>query len=136
MTFPREQVSDLLARCHRRCSVCHRFGGVKIETDHIQPKERGGDDTIDNAIPVCFERHAEIQSYNDRDPRDRKCLPEGLRRHRDQWLKICGEHPDVLVSASRASDVGPLQALIDELEFHARVATKADLPDQGCTFDD
>ena len=134
MTFPRDQVSDLLARCHRRCCICHRFCGVKIETDHIKPREQGGDDSIDNAIPVCFECHAEIHSYNDKHPRGRKFLPEELRLHRDQWLEICANRPDVLVSATSASDVGPLQALIDELEFNAKVAAKADSTDQGCTF--
>jgi acetyl-CoA carboxylase carboxyltransferase component len=44
------------------------------------------------------------------------------------------EHPDVLVSAAQASDVGPLQALIDELEFNAKVAAKADSAEQGCAF--
>ena len=78
MTFPRDQVSELLARRHRRCCVCHRFCGVKIETDHIKPKEQGGGDSIENAIPVCFECHAEIHSYNDKHPRGRKFLPEDL----------------------------------------------------------
>ena len=76
MAFDRDQVSNLLARCHRRCCICHRFCGVKIETDHIEPKEQGGDDSIENAIPVCFECHAEIHSYNDKHPRGRKFLPE------------------------------------------------------------
>ena len=136
MTFPRDQVSELLARCHRRCCVCHRFCGVKIETDHIKPMAQGGEDSIENAIPVCFECHAEIHSYNDMHPRGRKFLPEELRLHRDQWLKVCADRPDVLLSATRTSDVGPLQALIDELEFNAKVAAKADSMDQGCTFHD
>lgn len=134
MVFPRDQVSELLARCHRRCCICHRFCGVKMETDHILPKEQGGDDTIENAIPVCFECHAEIHSYNDKHPRGRKFLPEELRRHKEQWLKICAERPDVLVLASRVSDVGPLQALIDELELNAKIATRARSRDQGCRF--
>ena len=134
MAFPRDQVSELLARCHRRCCICHRFCGVKMETDHIVPKEEGGGDDIDNAIPVCFECHAEIHSYNDKHPRGRKFLPEELRRHKEQWLKICDEQPEVLVSASRVADVGPLQALIDELELNAKVATKPDLKDQGAKF--
>ncbi len=134
MAFQRQEVSELLARCHRRCCICHRFCGVKIETDHIKPKEQGGDDSIDNAIPVCFECHAEIHGYNDKHPRGRKFLPEELRLHRDQWFRICAEQPGVLLSASRAADVGPLQALIDELEFNAKVATKPDSAEQGCAF--
>jgi hypothetical protein len=136
MAFPREQVSELLARCHRRCCVCHRFCGVKIETDHLVPKEEGGGDDIDNAIPVCFECHAEIHGYNDKHPRGRKFLPEELRRHKAQWLKICDEHPEVLVAASRVADVGPLQALIDELALNAKIAARPGVTDQGAKFHD
>lgn len=105
-----------------------------METDHIVPLGEGGDDTIENAIPVCFECHAEIHSYNDKHPRGRKFLPDELRLHKEQWLRICAEQPDALVSASRVSDVGPLQALIDELEFNAKVAARAESTDQGCRF--
>lgn len=133
MAFPRDQVSVLLARCHRRCCVCHRFCGVKIETDHIVP---GGEDVIDNAIPVCFECHAEIHGYNDKHPRGRKFLPDELRQHKEQWLKICDERPDVLVSVSRAADVGPLQAMIDELALNAKIAARADFQEQGARFHD
>jgi hypothetical protein len=105
-----------------------------METDHIVPKEEGGDDSIENAIPVCFECHAEVHGYNDKHPRGRKFLPEELRRHKEQWLQICQDHPDVLVSAGRVSDVGPLQALIDELVLNAKIATRMHPRDQGCKF--
>jgi len=62
--FPEADALALLVRCHRRCCVCHKFCGVKIELDHIQPRGQGGPDTIDNAIAVCFECHAEIHLYN------------------------------------------------------------------------
>jgi len=136
MAFSRDDVSRLLARCHRRCCVCHRFCGVKIETDHMEPTEQGGTDDIDNAIPVCFECHAEIHSYNDKHPRGRKFLPEELREHKKQWLKICDERPDILVSVSRAADVGPLQALIDELALNAKIAARSNDSEQGARFHD
>jgi hypothetical protein len=104
-----------------------------METDHIVPSDDGGDDNIDNAIPVCFECHAEIHSYNDKHPRGRKFLPDELRFHKKQWLSTCAEHPEALLGATRTADVGPLQALIDELEFNATVAN-ADQKDQGCKF--
>ena len=43
MGFDHDEIAELLARCHRRCCVCHRFCGVKIETDHIKPQHEGGD---------------------------------------------------------------------------------------------
>lgn len=136
MGFPQDAVSELLAKCHRRCCICHRFCGVKMETDHILPKADGGTDAIDNAIPVCFECHAEIHSYNVKHPRGRKFQPEELRRHKDEWLRICAEHPEALVAAPRNIDVGPLQALIDELEFNCRIASSAGSDVLGCLFID
>jgi len=134
MPFPREQVADLLARTHRRCCICHRFCGVKLETDHIVPREQGGDDGIDNAIPVCFECHAEIHSYNEQHPRGRKFTPEELRQHKTQWLVICEQARAALVAPSRATDVGPLQALIDELAFNQRIAGRRSSDEEGALF--
>jgi hypothetical protein len=134
MAFIRDEVSELLSQCHRRCCICHRFCGVKIETDHITPVESGGSDDIENAIPVCFECHAEIHSYNDKHPRGRKFHPQELRSHKDQWLKICSERPELLIAPTRHADVGPLQALIDELDFNAAVAAHQEAQSLGCKF--
>ena len=119
--FDRDEVAKLLVAVHRRCCICHRLCGTKIETDHIIQEADDGRDDIDNAIPVCFECHAEIHSYNDRHPRGRKFTPDELRGHKTQWLQICKESPEALVASSRTADVGPLQALIDELEFNVVV---------------
>src|SRR5713226_4317650 len=124
--FPREQVNELLKACHRRCCICHRFCGVKMETDHIIPAAEGGPDTIDNAIPVCFECHAEIHAYNDKHPRGRKYRPEELKKHKEQWLDICKSSAHFLASIPPRTDVGPIQALIDELEFNESVAGGAE----------
>jgi hypothetical protein len=105
-----------------------------METDHIVPKAEGGSDAIDNAIPVCFECHAEIHSYNDQHPRGRKFHPAELRGHKQQWLEICKSRPEVFLSAPRDIDVGPLQALIDELEFNVIVAEQTSHSNWGCPF--
>ncbi len=78
--FSQPDVDDLLVRCHRRCCVCHRYCGVKIEMDHIVPSAADGPSDVANAIPVCFECHAEIHSYNDQHPRGRKFRPDELRK--------------------------------------------------------
>jgi hypothetical protein len=124
MAFDRYEVGALLAACHRRCCICHRFCGVKIETDHIRPSADGGDDDIANAIPVCFDCHAEIHSYNPNHPRGRKFTSEELAKHKEQWLCICRAKPESLLLAARDGDVGPLQALVDELEYN-RVVVNA-----------
>ena len=122
MGFNRTEASKLLVLCHRRCCVCHRYCGIKIELHHIQPTEDGGDDSIENAIPLCFECHAEVQLYNDSHPRGRKFRPDELRDHKEQWLQICKNSPGALLMPQRPYDVGPIQALIDELEFNAEIS--------------
>lgn len=134
MAFPKDRVNELLAAVHRRCCICHRFCGVKVEVDHIEPRGEGGGDDIENALPVCFECHAEIHSYNDRHPRGRKFHPEELSRHKKQWIQACKDHPNIFTAPPPLSEVGPLQALIDELEFNAAVSRYDAEDNQGCLF--
>lgn len=89
MAFQRNVVEELLVSCHRYCCVCHKFCGSKIEIHHIVPRSEGGEDTFENAIALCFDCHAEIGAYNPKHPKGRKFSPSELRRHRDQWLKLC-----------------------------------------------
>jgi hypothetical protein len=126
MPFNREEVSRLLAECGRRCCICHRFCGVKMETDHITPSSEGGKDEIENAIPVCFDCHAEIKMYNPQHPRGRRFTQDELKHHKDRWLKFCQDQPQALMVASAADDnSGPLRGLIDELEFNLAVASQS-----------
>ena len=60
-----------------------------------------------------------------------------MRAHKQQWLAICASRPEIFVNAARNADVGPLQALIDELEFNSVVAVHSDNPHAvGCAFHD
>lgn len=56
---------------------------------------------------------------------------------KEQWLRICRDRPEVFNNAVRNADVGPLQALIDELEFNSIVADHSGDPlAVGCPFHD
>jgi hypothetical protein len=118
MGFKREDVASLLAQCHRRCCICHRFCGVKMETDHMDPKYEKGSDEIENAIPLCFECHAEVHLYNDKHGKGRKYTSEELRKHKEQWLEICLKYPQALVQPMNFADGGPFYGLVTELEFN------------------
>jgi hypothetical protein len=120
--FREEDVCKLLVECHRRCCVCHVFCGVKMEIDHLVPRSEGGSSAIENAIPLCFDCHAEVHHYNVKHPRGRRFTPEELRGHRDAWLKVCREKPGELTRVKRDVKVGPLQAMVDELDYNAMVA--------------
>jgi len=137
-SFNRDEVAALLVRCHRRCCVCHRFCGTKIETDHIVPASESHDHSIDNAIPVCFDCHAEIHAYNPKHPRGRQFTPEELRKHKEQWLRICETRPEIFVEASRHIDIGPLQGMLDELDHNLRISAslsaKANYQELGFLF--
>jgi HNH endonuclease len=111
-----------------------------METDHIVPKADGGSDAIENAIPVCFECHAEIHLYNPDHPRGRRYLPDELRAHREQWLELCRTSARFLASVPPQVDVGPLQGLVDELEFNmlviARPSAQSGAPLEDARFND
>lgn len=93
-----------------------------MELDHIEQRADSMDDSIANAIPVCFECHAEIHCYNDRHPRGRKYHPKELRGHKEQWISLCKTNPPLFESARKEPGVGPIQALVDELEFNLLIA--------------
>lgn len=122
MPFKDKQAEQLLVACHRRCCVCHRFCGVKMELDHMIPSAENGTDDIENAIPLCFECHAEVHAYNDKHPRGRKFQPRELQEHKRQWLEICATQPQALIVAPLNHGVGPLQALVDELDYNIALA--------------
>lgn len=134
--FKQEDADKLVVACHRRCCICHRFCGVKMEIDHIIQSPDDGLSDITNGIAVCFECHAEIHSYNDHHPRGRKFHPEELRLHKEQWLTICQSQPEIFNLAPITLGVGPLQSLIDELEFNIAVAQHVSPELQGCLFMD
>ena len=67
----------------RCCCICHKFCGVRIETHHIRPVSKGGDDSFENCIPLFFDCHAEVENYNDHHPRGSKFSESELRKHRD-----------------------------------------------------
>jgi hypothetical protein len=134
--FKKSEVAALLVACHRCCCICHKFCGIRIETHHIHPKAEGGSSRIDNAIPVCFDCHAEINSYNPDHPRGRKFTPEELRKHKEQWIALCGDKADMVLRMGTVSEAGPVEALLNELEFNILVA-QARLPsERGCPLKD
>lgn len=131
MAFKESEAAKILAQCHRRCCVCHKFCGVNIEIHHIQHRSKGGSDEIVNAIPLCFECHAEVNHYNPTHPKGRKFSETELTEHKKQWLEICKKKPEALVSAPRAQDIGPLEGMLLELKFNKDVVDLEQSPTAG-----
>lgn len=59
-----------------------------MELHHIHPKSEGGEDSIDNCVPLCFDCHADAGHYNPKHPKGIKYSPTELKRHRDEWYSM------------------------------------------------
>ncbi len=87
MSFPAKVKEDALVACGRHCCLCHKFCGLKIELHHITPHSEEGKDTFDHCIPLCFDCHADMSTYDKKHPKGTKYTKEELRRQRDQWYR-------------------------------------------------
>ena len=88
MGFSKKIKDKILVASARHCCVCHRYVGIKIEVHHIIPKEQGGEDTFENAIPLCFDCHSDVGHYNTKHPRGTRFSISELRKHKEKWFNI------------------------------------------------
>ncbi|MBR5439120.1 MAG: HNH endonuclease [Clostridia bacterium] len=91
MPFSEKIKEDAMVACGRHCCICHKFCGNKMEVHHIVPQKDGGEDSFENAIPLCFDCHAEVGAYNTSHPKGVKFSKNELKRHRDNWYKCVQE---------------------------------------------
>lgn len=92
MGFSKEIKEDILVNSARHCCVCRRYRGVKIEIHHIISKEQDGEDSYDNAIPLCFDCHSDAGHYFAKHPNGTKFSPNELKKHKANWFKIVAEN--------------------------------------------
>ncbi len=92
MGFPQKIKIDALTLAARHCCVCHRYKGLKIEVHHIEQEGKGGANSLENAIALCFDCHADAGHYNDWHPKGTKFSKPELIKARDEWYKIVKEH--------------------------------------------
>lgn len=126
MSFSSAVADHALLASGRHCVLCHRHVGLKIELHHILPKEAGGDDALDNCIPLCFDCHADMRGYDYKHPKGRKYTEHELKARREEWnrrYRASGgavAHPDHL-ALDRAAFLDlrarvPYEASIKRLE--------------------
>lgn len=87
MPFPPKVKEDVLLLCKRYCCFCEKFKGRDIEVHHIVQEADGGANDFDNAIPLWFDCHSDIGSYNPHHPKGNKYTPGELRRIRDGFYE-------------------------------------------------
>jgi hypothetical protein len=103
MPFSQTIREEALVASGRHCCICRRFVGTKIECHHIIPETKGGDDTLANCIPLCFECHADVEHYNPSHPKGTKFTPRELRTHRDRWFQQISETTPAIFDHERRS---------------------------------
>ncbi len=85
MGFPKKVRDAALVASARYCCVCHRITGLNIEVHHIIPQEQQGKDTLDNAIALCFDCHADAGHYFAKHPKE-----QGSRQKSCACIGIAG----------------------------------------------
>lgn len=88
MGFPSDVRTKVLIRSARICCLCFKQCGTKIEVHHIVQEADGGPNTEANALPVCFDCHAEVGNYNPRHPKGTKFRVDELKARRDNLYKL------------------------------------------------
>lgn len=87
MSFSKELKTKAMVACGRSCVICHKFCGNNMEVHHIVAESDGGSNDFDNAIPLCFDCHAEVRQYDPTHPKGIRFTKEELIKHRDNWYK-------------------------------------------------
>lgn len=105
MGFPKRVKDQILVLCARHCCVCHTNAGLNMEIHHIKPEAQGGENTLENAIALCFNCHSFAgHNYNNLHPKGLKYSPEELLLHKANWIKKVEENKitskDTLVELS------------------------------------
>ncbi len=79
--FSDETKLKALLCCDRHCCLCGKQCSTDIEIHHI---ERDDNNFPENAIPLCFDCHAKVHMYNDRQPIGLKYRKRELIERRKQ----------------------------------------------------
>lgn len=87
MSFSEEIKTKAMIARGRCCCICHKFCGNNMEVHHIKARAEGGQDIYENAIPLCFDCHAEVRQYDPKHPKRIKFTEKELIMHRDEWYR-------------------------------------------------
>lgn len=134
MSFPTSVRDDALVACGRHCCLCHRFCGLKIEIHHIKPRASGGPDTFDNAIPLCFDCHADMRTYDAKHPKGTKYSENELRVFRDNWYEKIKASGGVISVNSVETDKQIYRKLQEVLPWNGSLSFISDNNFAGFSF--
>jgi hypothetical protein len=127
MPFPESIAREVRHRAHYQCCLCKAIG---VEIHHIVPQADAGENTIENAAPLCPSCH---ETYG-ANPIKRKFIREA----RDFWFEVCAKRytsdPSVLTaiqssleSVASRQDIHDLRSELAAFRF-AKTATTINIP--------
>jgi hypothetical protein len=117
MPFDADVKTQMFIRCSRLCCLCLQQCGVNIEAAHILGEAKGGSNDEENGIPVCFNCHQEMESYNNDHPKGNKFRPAELIARRDRVYALVESgaiYAQVVARQLRQHSAEPSNAEIDE----------------------
>lgn len=118
MSFPESVRTKVLLKCKRHCCLCGKYSSIYMELHHIKPKANGGLDTEDNCIPLCFNCHAKVRSYNPNHPKGLKYGENELKARRDEVYELV---KNKIIDIYSVEDIIKAKKLMDtygeELEY-------------------
>lgn len=109
-----------------------------MELHHIVEKAAEGEDTFDNAIPLCFDCHSDMRSYDHKHPKGTKYTSAELRRHRDRWYQRVQNSPGPVLSqdGSDPVDMEVYERLIELLPWDGSIDFLRNVGASSGLFDD
>lgn len=81
-----ETRAKLFLWCSRHCCFCGRACTTNMEIHHVDGNHSNNDE--DNLIPVCFDCHGELGSYNAAHPRGSKYRELEIKSRREQVYEL------------------------------------------------
>jgi hypothetical protein len=98
--FPPDIKEEIFERDHYRCIVCGRgkADGIELCAEHIKPKDKGGDNSIDNGQTLCTEHNLIKKNYSQTEAGKRyfiKIYQQAVANHDDRMVKFCKDVFDV-----------------------------------------
>ena len=109
MPFSDDVKTRALLWCDRHCCLCKKACGPNIAVHHIVQESNGGLNDIDNAIPLCFDCHGTVGSYNPKHPAGNKYKIDELKSRREQVYEEFTRHlvPPVYYTITNVLSAGP-----------------------------
>ena len=92
--FPSYVKDKIMKRDNYRCVVCGRgiAEGVELCVDHKKPKDKGGDNSIDNGQTLCMEHNLMKKNYSQTEAGKKYFInmyEQAMAAHDEKMLRFC-----------------------------------------------